>query len=267
MNVSSALEIAQIGAYGLSSGLYLGFHLGAGGRVALWARRVFLVGFVVHLVDIGVRCFRLQHPLSSTAEAMAFVAWLVAAGFLLATLRSRLAAAGAFAGPTVLVLLVLARVLPDASRPGTPTGPLATAHIFLSTVGEALFALAAALAALYLIQERRLKRKDFARLRTTGAPLETLDRLAARCVSWGFPVFSLAIITGAVLVARLGLLQGEAVVRPEYVLAVASWVAYGVLIVARRGAGWQGRRAAWLTVGGFGGAVLVLVAYFVRNLA
>lgn len=267
MDISSALEFAQIGAYGLASGLYLGVHLGAGGRVALWGRRVFWVGFVFHFVDIGVRCFRLQHPLSSTPEAMAFVAWLVAAGFLFASMRSRLAAIGAFAAPTVLGLLVLARVLPQEGAVKTSLGPLTTVHVLLSTVGEALFALAAALAAVYLIQERRLKRKDFGRMRGAAAPLETLDRLAGRCVSFGFPVFTLAIITGAVLVARSGLLRSGGAVRPEYAVAVASWLAYGVLVVARRGAGWQGRRAAWVTVAGFAGALLVLVAYFFRDLA
>lgn len=266
MNLSSALEFVQIGAYGLASGLYLGVHLGAGGRVATWGRRIFLFGFVFHFLDIGVRCFNRQHPLSSTPEAMAFVAWLLAAGFLLASMRNRLSAIGAFAAPTVLVLLVLARVLPQEGAGRTPTGPLPIVHILLSTLGEAFFALAAALAAAYLIQERRLKRKDFTRMKS-GAPLETLDRLAARCVSWGFPIFTLAIITGAVLVARLGLVRSGGAIRPEYALAVASWLAYGVLLVARRGAGWQGRRAAWVTVAGFAGAMLVLVAYFFRDLA
>lgn len=266
MNLSSALEIAQIGAYGLASGLYLGFHLGAGPTVARWGRWVFIIGFVIHFADIGARCFRSQHPLSSTAEATAFVAWLLAFGFLAATTRSRLPAIGAFAAPTVLVLLVLARVLPQGEASGL-RGPLATTHILLSTVGEAFFALAAILATLYLIQERRLKRKDFAKMRSGAAPLETLDHLAARCVSFGFPIFTLAIVTGAVLVARLGLLHKAGNVRPEYVLAVASWLAYGGLIVARRGAGWQGRRAAWVTLAGFGGALLVLLAYFLRDLA
>lgn len=266
MNFSSAIEIAQLGAYGLASGLYLGFHLGAGSLWARWGRLTFLLAFALHFLDIGARCLRAQHPMSSTAEATAFVAWLLALGFLLATTKGRLAAVGAFAAPTVLVLLVLARVLPEGG-PASFRGPLATSHVLLSTVGEALFALAAILATLYLIQERRLKRKDFARMRSGGAPLETLDRLSARCVSFGFPIFTLAIITGAVLVARLGILQRPGSLRLEYVLAVASWIAYGGLLLARRGAGWQGRRAAWVTLAGFGGALLVLVAYFLRDLA
>jgi ABC-type uncharacterized transport system permease subunit len=55
-------------------------------------------------------------------------------------------------------------------------------------------------------------------------------------VSIGFPIFTVALVTGRRGVARMGLVQ-KGVVRPEYVLAVASWLAFGVLLVARVGAG------------------------------
>ena len=51
-----------------------------------------------------------------------------------------------------------------------------------------------------------------------GTPLETLDRLALRCVSVGFPIFTVAIVTGAIWVARLGLLAAAVALRPEYLL-------------------------------------------------
>ena len=62
----------------------------------------------------------------------------------------------------------------------------------------------------------------------------TADRLAARCVTIGFPIFTLALVLGAIVLARTGIVQ-RGVVRPEYVLAVASWLAFGVLLVARVG--------------------------------
>ena len=137
-------------------------------------------------------------------------------------------------------------------------GRLGQAHILLATLGVAVFAFAAVLAIVYLFQDRSLKRKQLERVMARGTPLETLDRLAHRCVSIGFPVFTLAIVTGAIWVARLGLLHGRGTLRPEYLLAVGTWVAFAVLLVARVGAGWRGRRAAWLTLGGFGGTALVV---------
>jgi ABC-type uncharacterized transport system permease subunit len=259
----ATLTTVEILAYALASALFLGYLLASRDAAARAARWILGGGVAVQLVDIGIRCFQSRHPLSSTPEAMAFVGFLVSAGYLAAASRYRLDAAGAFVAPTSLILLVLARVIPDES--GAPRlGPLGIAHIFLATVGVAAFALAAVLAILYLVEERRLKRKRFDR---TGreAPLATLDRLAMRCVSLGFPVFTVALVTGAVWIARLGGLAAQEAQRPEYLVAVASWAGFGALLVARVGAGWRGSRAAWLTLGGFGGTMLVLLVYVLRH--
>jgi hypothetical protein len=105
------VELTTLGyllIYALAAALYLGFHLGFGQAAGRAGRVALAIGFGVQLVDIGVRCFRAQHPLASISEAMAFIAWLLVGGFLLASVRYRLHAAGAFAVPVVLVLLVLA---------------------------------------------------------------------------------------------------------------------------------------------------------------
>jgi ABC-type uncharacterized transport system permease subunit len=266
----ATLTTVEILAYALASALFLGYLLAAREAAARAARWVLGAGVAVQLVDIGIRCFDSRHPLSSTPEAMAFVGFLVSAGYLLAGARYRLSAAGAFAAPASLILLVLARVIPDEE--GAPRlGTLGMTHIFLATVGVAAFGLASVLAILYLVEERRLKRKRFGFDRRSGrgdqqqAPLATLDRLALRCVSLGFPIFTIALVTGAVWIARLGGLQAPEARRPEYLVAVASWAGFGALLVARVGAGWRGRRAAWLTLGGFSGALLVLLVYVLRH--
>jgi len=168
--------------------------------------------------------------------------------------------------PAALALLVLARLAPaEESMPRI--GALGGTHILLATLGVAVFALAAVLATLYLFQAGQLKRKHLDRVMGVGTPLDTLDRLALKCVSIGFPVFTVAIITGAIWIARLGLLQTPGGLRPEYLFAFGSWLVFGVLLVARVGAGWRGRRAAWLTLGGFGASALVVAGYLLRHSA
>ncbi|HEY2728671.1 MAG TPA: cytochrome c biogenesis protein CcsA [Polyangia bacterium] len=259
----STLTALELGAYALASLLYLGFLVGLrdkAGRLAL------MVAVLLHLGDIGARCVHGVNPISSTPEAMSFISFLLAAGYLLGSLRYGLASAGAFAAPAALALLLLARVVP--AEAGAPAmGTLGYTHILLATVGVAVFFIAAVLAVVYLFQDRQLRRKEFGRVTDRGTPLDTLDRLAARCVSLGFPIFTVAIVTGAMWIARLGVLHGAAALRPEYLLAVVTWIAFAVLLVARLGGGWRGRRAAWLTLGGFGGTVLVLVVYFLRHAA
>lgn len=261
----ATLTIVEILAYAVASALYLGYLLSSRAPAARAARAFLAVGVVAQLVDIGARCVALQNPVSSTPEAVGFVAFLIAGGYLLAGIRYRLTAAGAFAVPASLTLLLLARVVP--AEPGTlRMGSLGRTHVFLATLGVAVFALAAALAVLYLVEERRLKHKQFDRV-AREAPLATLDRLALRCVSVGFPIFTVALVTGAVWIARLGGISTAEAHRPEYLIAVAAWIAFGVLLIARVGAGWRGRRAAWLTLGGFGGTLAVLLIYVLRYTA
>jgi len=267
----STLTWHEVGAYAIAAVLYLAHIVGLRKRAENAGRALLAVGVALHFADIGVRCYHGTNPLSSTAESMSLVAFTIAAVYLLTSLRYQLTAAGAFAVPAVVALVLLARLAPaEAAAPAAISqhgmgGWLGQAHILLATVGVAVFAFAAVLAIVYLFQDRSLKRKQLERAIQTGTPLETLDRLAHRCVSIGFPLFTLAIVTGAVWVARLGLLHGRGTLRPEYLIAVGTWVAFAVLIIARVGAGWRGRRAAWLTLGGFGGTALVVAAYFLRH--
>jgi ABC-type uncharacterized transport system permease subunit len=266
----STLTWHEVGAYAIAAVLYLAHLLGLRRGAENAGRALLAVGVALHFADIGVRCYHGANPISSTPDAMSLAAFLIASVFLLTSLRYPLTAAGGFAVPAVVALILLARLAPaDVSVaqtvPVTEIGRLGQAHILLATLGVAVFAFAAVLAIVYLFQDRSLKRKQLDRAVDRGTPLDTLDRLAHRCVSIGFPVFTLAIITGAIWVARLGLLHGRGTLRPEYLIAVGTWIAFAILIIARVGAGWRGRRAAWLTLGGFGGTALVVAAYFLRH--
>ena len=135
-------------------------------------------------------------------------------------------------------------------------------HISLATIGVALFALATAVAAVYLIQERNLKLKRFdGVLFKRGFALDTLDTLSHRLVLFGFPVFTASMMLGVVWVSQLAI----GFDRPEWPLAIVTWLAFGGLIIARRTAGWQGRRAAKLTILGFVVALIVLGIYLARR--
>jgi ABC-type uncharacterized transport system permease subunit len=245
--------------YGLCALLSFAYLGGLSERAAVWARRLLPLAFLVHTVEVGARGVARLHPVSSVREALGFAAWLLIGVFLLAQMKRRLDAVGAFVVPVALVLVVVARLTPtlDASTAGL--GVLGRVHISLATLGLAVFALATAVAVLYLFEERQLKRKRLGVLLKRGTALETLDALAHRCVQVGFPIFTVSIVTGAVWTARLG-----AGMRPEYAIAGVAWAAFAALLVARVTAGWRGRRAALLTVIGFGAALVVMAAYLVR---
>lgn len=218
--------------------------------------------FVAHGVDIGWRGTQHVHPAQSVREAIGFLAWILTGGYLLASARYRLTLGGVAVMPLSLILLVVARLTPAGEAP-EGLSLLGRIHISLATIGVGIFALASALSAIYLAEDRALKKKKFDAIafKDRGTPLDALDRLSHRLIWVGFPIFTVALVLGAVWVSRLG----ASLDRLEYPLALVTWIAFAVLLVARQAYGWRGRRAAKLTLEGFASALLVLVIYLVRR--
>lgn len=221
------------------------------------------VALVAHGTDIGWRGTLHVHPAQSVREAIGFLAFILTGGYLLASVRYRLTIGGVVIMPVSLIMLVAARLSPTGAAP-EDLSTLGRIHISLATIGVGVFALASALSAIYLVEERALKKKklDSVVFRDKGTPLEALDRMSHRLIWVGFPIFTIALVLGAIWVSRLG----ESLDRPEYPLAAVTWLAFAGLLVVRQVYGWRGRRAARLTLAGFAAAVLVLAIYLLRRI-
>jgi ABC-type uncharacterized transport system permease subunit len=251
---------AAIALYVLATSAMLGV---LGGRK--WDKPAFVLitlAFLAHGTDIGWRGVQHVHPAQSVREALGFLAFILAGGYLIASVRFRLTLAGVVVMPIAVMLLIAARLSPVGGD-GFELSALGRVHIVLATVGVGVFALASALAGIYLLEERSLKKKDFDALafKTRGAPLESLDRLIHRLVWVGFPLFTIAMVLGVMWTAR----RGDGWGRPEHLIALVTWLVFGGLLVTRTAYGWRGRRSARLTLIGFGAALVVLAIYLVRR--
>ncbi len=252
---------ATLALYAVSCALYLAHLMAASPGLARAARGALAAAFASQALDIAWLCTRGLHPAVNAREALSFAAWLICGAYLFASIRIRIPVVGALVVPVTMVLDVAARLSP--SREATHgVSTLGAVHITLATGGLALFAVAAGGAVIYLVEERALKAHRAGALFKKGPALETLDTLNRRCIVFGFPLFTVAVITGAVWGVQLH----DKLFTPQYSIAVAAWVMYAVLLVARVTAGWRGRRAAIMTLGGFATSRTVLLIYFVRGL-
>ena len=259
---SPAFWVAAI-AYAAATAALL-FALGGKAKVRPAALALVGLAFVAHGVDIAWRGTLHVHPAQSVREALGLLAWILTGGYLLASTRFRLTLGGVVVMPVSLVLLLLARLTPAGGSPDD-LSTLGRVHISLATIGVGVFALASALSAIYLAEDRALRRKKFDGLALGGqggAPLESLDRMSHRLIWVGFPIFTLALVLGAVWTSRLG----ESLDRIEYPLALVTWLAFAALLVMRQIYGWRGRRAAKLTLAGFAAALAVLLVYLMRRM-
>lgn len=135
-------------------------------------------------------------------------------------------------------------------------------HVSAAIISGGVFHTAAVVSVLYLIRDRWEREAAVGRGAGRGAGLwrrlpsaRTLDKLAYRLTGLVFPLWTFAVIAGAVWAeAAWGRYWGW---DPKETWAFITWVAYAGYLHARATAGWKGRRAAVLG--------LVAFATFVFN--
>src|SRR6266496_3223646 len=154
--------------------------------------------FVVHAVAIGAGCAEYGgREFFSLRGGLVLMVWLAAGAYLFLQRYYHMPTVGAFLAPLMLVVLVPA-IFGDPKRPGvapeTLRNPSVTIHIVTAVLGVALFAIAFAVAFMYLLQEREVKGKHFGALFSRLPSLDSLDRLNQRLVRAGFVFYTVALV-------------------------------------------------------------------------
>jgi len=217
-----------------------------------------LVGFVVHSGVLGAHFLEAGYPgVVEFRQAVSFYSWLLVGGYLLVQLKYRLTALGSFIAPLAFLMILATFTFPgeEVLSPALKTYWLPL-HVTFAFLGNTVFALAFGVSMMYLVQEYQLKNKKMTFLYKRFPSLETLDRLNAVLLVWGFPLMTLGILTGS-LWARVH--WGDYWTwESREISSALTWLLYGGLIQGRITAGLRGRKAAALTVLGF----MVVLGYF-----
>jgi len=251
--VIALLQLAA--ALYLASGIAGGFAVALGGAGAGRAALALLgVGVAAHTASfVALHAVEPTPQLTQIPLAVSLMAWMVVLAFLAFARRARLGGLVVAVGPVAFLGSFFAALrtphAPEADLMGAGSWP--HAHVLLASSGLALLAVAAIAGSVFLLENRRLKRKSLHPARRGGGlpSLETLDRVNAVALAVGFPLLSLGVLTGALwLHAARGVLWTGAAHEAWNALA---WLIYAVLAAARF-AGHQGARdAAVSAVAGF----------------
>jgi cytochrome c-type biogenesis protein CcsB len=233
-----------------------------GRRWGVAAMGLTALGAVAHagvLVTRGLATDRLpwgnMYEFATATVLVAVVAYLV-----LAVRNAALRHIGLFVLAPVVVSLVLIGLFLYA-----PAAPLVAAlrsswlaiHVTTAILGFGIFFVSGIASALYLVVSRAGERSGLlARLPSAAA----LDRVAHRTAVFGFPIWTFAVIAGAIWAeSAWGRFWGW---DPKETWAFIAWVVYAAYLHARTTAGWRGRPAAWVNVVGL--VVMIFNLLFVN---
>ena len=250
--MAELLVVPALLAYGEAAVAYVGElrRPGAAGRLATWGVRI---GWLLQTALLVVQASRSDgFPWGTWAGALNLFVWLVVGAYLIWGCRPGYRLLGLAVIPPVALLLALAWLgggTDIASADGVGV-PLAL-HVALMLAAFAGFTLAAGLAALYLWETRRLKRRDARLLWRRLPPLEALDRFSARTVAVSLALLSAGILAGAMSLDGAG-------VDAAMVVSVLIWTVFATTLVLRREVGLRGSRAAQLVLIGFALVAVVL---------
>jgi len=234
-----------------------------GRRWGLIAMTLTALGIATHvavLVTRGLGAGRL--PWGNMYEfATAVVLVAVVAFAVLATRAPGLRHIGVFVlAPVVLAMVLIGLFL------YTDDGPLVAAlrsywlaiHVTMAILGFGIFFVSGIASVLYLVRRRYETRVPAGVTEEPPAggfgiaarlpAAEALDRVAHRTVVFGFPIWTFAVIAGAIWAeSAWGRFWGW---DPKETWAFIAWVTYAAYLHARTTAGWRGRPAAWVNIVG-----------------
>ena len=235
-----------------------------GERAGRWAvvhdrrRRV-----LIHASSIAVRAIAVDAVPWSNMYEFASVAGLVAVVAFLALLwkAPQVRYLGGFVLlPVILLMFLAGTVLYSKAQPLVPAlqSYWLAIHVTLVSIAEGALMTSAVLTVLFLVKMRhdRLAARpggasgSLANLAARLPDAATLDKVAYRIVAFSFPLYTVAIICGAIWAeAAWGRYWGW---DPKETWAFVVWVIYAGYLHARATAGMKGRTAAWVNLLGFG---------------
>ena len=217
-------------------------------RAARIATAMMILGFLLLLCGVIARGISAEHvPWGNMYEFSITGALAFTGAYLVALRKHDLRWLGLFV--SISVLLTLGTAITLLYRNSAPLVPALKStwlviHVIAAIISGGVFLLANVIAASYLYLESMEKkggRKPWAK---RLPDLETLDQLSYRLVAFVFPLWTFAVIAGAIWAeSAWGRYWGW---DPKETWAFITWVAYAAYLHARVTIGWRGRRAAWL---------------------
>jgi cytochrome c-type biogenesis protein CcsB len=287
-----------LGAYIVAAVAYF-FHMAFRRRPA-WVLGVSAasVGVAAHAVSIAARGVAAGRvPWGNMYEYSSLLSLMVVLGYLVVVEGVyRVRTLGGF--PLAFAILTMAVAVTFLYVGPAPLVPALNSywikiHVVAAITGSSLFALGCVLTMLYLVKDRAERRAargprpimgGSTELEDEVAPYfepgadepasvaapagrgilpsaEVLDRIAYRTIAFAFPIWTFAVIAGAIWAEQAwGRYWGW---DPKETWSFITWVVFAGYLHARATSGWKGRRAAVIALVGF---VCLLITYYAVNL-
>ncbi|MFI0484263.1 c-type cytochrome biogenesis protein CcsB [Actinomadura sp. 9N215] len=221
-----------------------------------WPRLAILLNVLGVGAHLGVLVTRglsaNRWPWGNMYEFLTAISFAAVAAFIVVMFRYKARFLGAPVMFAAVIALGVANIwLYDSVGPVTPAlnSYWIAIHVSAAITATGAFTVAGAATILYFLKlrvEARGPKTDDHGFLARVPSTESLDRLAMRVTMFAFPIWTAAIIMGAIWADQAwGRYWGW---DPKEIWSFVTWIIYAAYLHARSTAGWKGRKAAFLSL-------------------
>ncbi|HAA77101.1 TPA: hypothetical protein DCE37_18470 [Candidatus Latescibacteria bacterium] len=219
---------------------------------------ILLVGFAAQSVLLGILTYEAGTVPLTTQVLPTLCAWLVVIVYVYLEVSTAQQALGALIVPIVTLLHLLA--IPDLYgtervMPVEHSGGWFRLHVLAYILAYVAFAISCVSALMYVMLLGEIQKKHLGYFYERLPSLDSLNQVNNRAATFGFILLTAGVVSSTVWAHQeldTVWVWGEPTVAP----LLLTWVIYAGHLWARYMSGWQGRRAAMLSIAGFTVVVL-----------
>jgi len=211
------------------------------------------VTLLLHILYFVIRTNSLRHPpITSIFELMSVLAFSIAVAYFYLETRTKVRGTGYF----ILNLSFFFQLLSSLFiRNETNVNPVLRSnwlgfHVISALLGYAAIAISAVYGFLYLMLYHDIKASRFGVIYKKLPSLEVLEGLSFRATLFGFTLLTIAMALGALWLPRA--FENYSYFDSKPLGTFLIWLLYGGGILAKRIAGWKGRKMMILSLSAFG---------------
>jgi len=252
VNVLQILSWLVFLLYAAGFWAYLAYFRAKSERLSRQTRSLMLTAVgtqTVYLILITLKSGHL--PVSDTFTVLASCSWFFVLVYLVLEIRLHEMSMGVFFLPVIVLLQLISNLFISFDKPlaSVLSALFFEVHVALMISAYSAFTISFITSLMYILLSREMQTKRLGILFDRLPSLEFFDRLSNQAVDIGFALLTIGIALGVYM--GLSVWKHGWVLDPKLLAVVVSWAIYVTHLITRRAIGWQGRRAAIVSIIGF----------------
>lgn len=248
--------------YGLATIGYVGFFVQQKKGWQWFTTPLLGLGMLLHIfafVHIARIMGRL--PIASVYEVLFSVTLLFVILYIILEFYISDKSLGVVIAPLIFLLQLVSSIGLEPEKTLSPQlleiGMIFQIHVIFMLLAYAGFVIAFIASVMHLLLNRELHQKQLGFFFSRLPSLELLDRMNSTAASLGLCFATIGMLLGFFMAMQL---WGTPLpLDPKFISFVITWAIYAFHLYARWQLGWQGQRAAWLSVIGFTALILTFL--------